>query len=42
VRAGGVLSDLAPTALHLLGYPAPPVMTAPDLLRPRGERRAPD
>ena len=40
VRDGGVLADLAPTALHLLGYPAPPVMTArrPAAAAPRAER----
>jgi 2,3-bisphosphoglycerate-independent phosphoglycerate mutase len=32
VRPGGVLADLAPTCLHLLGYAAPPAMTGRDLL----------
>jgi 2,3-bisphosphoglycerate-independent phosphoglycerate mutase len=33
VRAGGVLADIAPTILDLLGVPAPPEMTGHDLLR---------
>jgi len=37
VRDGGRLCDLAPTALHLLGVPAPDEMTGRDLLaRPAG------
>ena len=35
VRAGGVLADIAPTILDLLGLPAPPEMTGRDLLAPR-------
>jgi 2,3-bisphosphoglycerate-independent phosphoglycerate mutase len=35
VRGGGRLCDLAPTALHLLGVPAPAAMTGRDLLVPR-------
>ncbi len=34
VRDGGILADIAPTVLHLLGYPAPPEMTGRDLLEP--------
>ena len=33
-REGGILADIAPTVLHLLGYPAPPEMTGRDLLEP--------
>jgi 2,3-bisphosphoglycerate-independent phosphoglycerate mutase len=33
VRAGGVLADIAPTVLDLLGVPAPAEMTGADLLR---------
>ena len=36
VRDGGILADIAPTVLHLLGYPAPPEMTGRDLLEPAG------
>ena len=36
VRDGGVLADIAPTILDLLGVPTPPEMTGRDLLR--GER----
>ena len=36
VRDGGVLADIAPTILDLLGVPAPAEMTGRDLLR--GER----
>lgn len=32
VRPGGVLADIAPTVLHLLGLPVPPEMTGRDLL----------
>ncbi len=32
VRGGGVLADVAPTVLDLLGVPAPPAMTGRDLL----------
>jgi 2,3-bisphosphoglycerate-independent phosphoglycerate mutase len=32
VRGGGILADLAPTALHLLGVAPPPEMTGTDLL----------
>jgi 2,3-bisphosphoglycerate-independent phosphoglycerate mutase len=32
VREGGILADIAPTILHLLGLPAPPEMTGRDLL----------
>jgi 2,3-bisphosphoglycerate-independent phosphoglycerate mutase len=32
VRGGGILADLAPTALHLLGIAPPPEMTGIDLL----------
>ena len=34
VRGGGVLADIAPTILALLGLPAPAEMTGRDLLRP--------
>jgi len=34
VRGGGVLADIAPTVLALLGVSAPPEMTGRDLLRP--------
>jgi 2,3-bisphosphoglycerate-independent phosphoglycerate mutase len=34
VREGGILADIAPTVLHLLGYAAPPEMTGRDLLEP--------
>ena len=34
VRPDGRLSDLAPTALALLGRPAPPEMTGRSLLEP--------
>ena len=36
VRDGGVLADIAPTVLDLLGVPAPAVMTGRDLLRAKG------
>jgi 2,3-bisphosphoglycerate-independent phosphoglycerate mutase len=36
VRAGGVLADIAPTVLDLLGVPAPAVMTGRDLLVKKG------
>ena len=36
VRAGGVLADIAPTILDLLGVPAPPEMTGRDLLDREG------
>ena len=36
VRQGGVLADIAPTVLHLLGYPAPVEMTGRDLLEGAG------
>ena len=39
VREGGILADIAPTVLHLLGYQAPPEMTGHDLLEP-AERSA--
>jgi 2,3-bisphosphoglycerate-independent phosphoglycerate mutase len=32
VREGGVLADIAPTILHLLGLEQPPEMTGTDLL----------
>jgi 2,3-bisphosphoglycerate-independent phosphoglycerate mutase len=32
VREGGILADIAPTVLHLLGLPTPPEMTGHDLL----------
>jgi 2,3-bisphosphoglycerate-independent phosphoglycerate mutase len=32
VRAGGVLSDVAPTVLTLLGEPIPPEMTGESLV----------
>ena len=35
VRDGGILADIAPTVLHLLGIEAPPEMTGRDLLWPR-------
>jgi 2,3-bisphosphoglycerate-independent phosphoglycerate mutase len=35
LRDGGVLGDVAPTVLELLGLPAPPVMTGRSLLRRR-------
>ena len=35
VREGGILADIAPTILHLLGIESPPEMTGHDLLRPR-------
>jgi len=37
VRPGGILADLAPTALRLLGFAPPAAMTGHDLLAPRGE-----
>jgi 2,3-bisphosphoglycerate-independent phosphoglycerate mutase len=37
VREGGILADLAPTVLHLLGLPAAPEMTGRDLLVRRGD-----
>ena len=36
VRAGGVLADIAPTVLDLLGVPTPAVMTGRDLLVKKG------
>jgi 2,3-bisphosphoglycerate-independent phosphoglycerate mutase len=35
VREGGILADIAPTVLHLLGLGSPPEMTGHDLLQPR-------
>ena len=37
VREGGILADLAPTVLHLLGLPAASEMTGRDLLVRRGD-----
>jgi len=39
VRAGGVLADLAPTALHLMGFAPPAAMTGADLLEAAGAAR---
>jgi 2,3-bisphosphoglycerate-independent phosphoglycerate mutase len=36
VRPGGILADIAPTVLHLLGIEQPPEMTGRDLLVPAG------
>jgi 2,3-bisphosphoglycerate-independent phosphoglycerate mutase len=35
VREGGILADIAPTVLHLLGIEPPPEMTGQDLLQAR-------
>jgi len=32
LRSGGILADVAPTALQLLGIPQPPAMTGRSLL----------
>ena len=37
----GILADVAPTLLHLLGIPRPPEMTGQNLLLPVGQRKNP-
>jgi 2,3-bisphosphoglycerate-independent phosphoglycerate mutase len=35
----GILADVAPTMLHVLGIPAPPEMTGKSLLIPRAGKK---